>query len=246
MWENKETENYIFYYHENTDAERDLNQIIEKQEGCYEYICDVLKEKLNFKIKYYLCDSKEEVGLGTKFEDRNTKACGTDKEVHVLYNDEKVKNNGYHEDVHVIAYNTLNGHPKYYFIIEGLAQYFDRTWCGVANFTWIDYALKNDRYPGLSIMRNTQDFVDALFGGPLCGAFTEYLITAFNIDKYKEFYRKLDNNLDECLVNVFGFKLEEIEEKFIKYIKGLRVTDPMFANNIYDFMEKEMKDRNLI
>ena len=45
--------NYIFYYQENSTAEKDISKIAQLQQSCFEYICNVLQVTLNFKIEYY-------------------------------------------------------------------------------------------------------------------------------------------------------------------------------------------------
>ena len=57
-----ETLNYIFYYQENSTADRDILKIAQIQQSCYEYICSVLKTTPTFKIEYFLCETAEDVG----------------------------------------------------------------------------------------------------------------------------------------------------------------------------------------
>ena len=58
----KISKNYIFNYHLNSLAEKDIDKIIEIQENCFSYISKVLKVDFQEKIEYYLCNSREEVG----------------------------------------------------------------------------------------------------------------------------------------------------------------------------------------
>ena len=57
-----ETQNYIFYYQENSTADRDIVKIAQIQQSYHEYICSVLKTTPTFKIEYFLCETAEDVG----------------------------------------------------------------------------------------------------------------------------------------------------------------------------------------
>ena len=57
-----ETDNYIFHYLEGSLAEKDILIIAQEQEKAFCQICNFLKMRPSFKIKYYLYDSADEVG----------------------------------------------------------------------------------------------------------------------------------------------------------------------------------------
>ena len=60
-----ETEHYILHYGANTAAERDIEKIAALQEGCFSHICAVLGLTPDFKIEYFLCDSRRRSGIST-------------------------------------------------------------------------------------------------------------------------------------------------------------------------------------
>lgn len=93
--------NYVFHYHKDSLAEKDIDKIIAIQENCYSKICSTLKICPNLKIKYYLTNTPEEVGeiYGDK-EPCNGFASPPDK-IYAVYND-KIKCIGFHEDAHII------------------------------------------------------------------------------------------------------------------------------------------------
>ncbi len=135
MWNKKETEHYIFHYHKNSFAEKNIDEIMALQERCYSYICKVLKVKMDRKIQYFLCETQEEVG---KMYGDNEPANGATKmpdKIYAVYN-EKLKCVGTHEDAHIISYNTL-GNPKQALLREGLAMFFDKVWWGIPNEAWV-------------------------------------------------------------------------------------------------------------
>ncbi|MBU5438697.1 hypothetical protein KQI42_11785 [Tissierella sp. MSJ-40] len=61
-WINKESSHYIFHYKKSSLANKDIDKIIELQESCYKYICNILRVKTNIKINYFLCSTPGEVG----------------------------------------------------------------------------------------------------------------------------------------------------------------------------------------
>jgi UDP-N-acetylmuramate-alanine ligase len=62
MWKQKATTHYVFNYLENTDGEKDIVDIAEFQENCYECICDFLQVEMDERIEYFLCSSPEMAG----------------------------------------------------------------------------------------------------------------------------------------------------------------------------------------
>ena len=88
----KETPHYIFHYHANSKAEREIDEIAACQEDCFKKICEVLKVVPEIKLEYYLCDSPEEVGrfcgeLCGDYEPCNGFADSPNK-IYTVYNDE--------------------------------------------------------------------------------------------------------------------------------------------------------------
>ncbi|SDY53041.1 hypothetical protein SAMN05660462_00234 [Proteiniborus ethanoligenes] len=237
MWKTRETKNYIFHYHENSYAEQDIIKIIETQENCYEYICEVLDVKLNKKLNYFLCDSPVEVGkLYGDNEPCNGFARMPDG-IYAVYNDQ-IKCIGYHEDAHIISYNTLSRPPQN-FIREGLAMFFDKTWWGISNFAWVAYFIENNKLPRLCDVIENINFHEysCTITYPLSGAFTEYIISSFGIEKYKEFYKSLDENFNSCFQETFGISFDEAESKFIKYINNIDIN-----KDIFKIIETELEE----
>ena len=101
-----ETEHYIFNYGENSCAEKDIEKIADMQEKCLECICNTLKTTPSFKIRYYLCDSPEEVGRAYGDNETCNGFADIPDKIYAVYN-ENVKCIGFHEDAHVVSY-TIN------------------------------------------------------------------------------------------------------------------------------------------
>ncbi|WP_202707223.1 hypothetical protein [Sporosalibacterium faouarense] len=240
MWKSKGSENYIFYYHENSYAEKDIDKVIEIQENCYDYICQVMGEKPKIKLKYFLCNSPEEVG---EMYGDNEPCNGFTKmpnEIYAVYN-RNIKCIGYHEDAHVISYNSLS-RPPINFIRQGLAMYFDKTWWGVSNFAWTLYFFQNRRLPKLEDLMDNSSFHKYSYAVtyPVSGAFTEYLISTFGIESYKKLYSNINDDFSVCVRSVFGESLIQIENNFIKYLKSISV-----SNSVFSIIETELKEKGL-
>ncbi|OZV13742.1 hypothetical protein CIW83_02045 [Tissierella sp. P1] len=225
MWKIRESEHYIFNYHENSYAEQDIAKIIEIQENCYEYICEVLNVKLNKKLNYFLCNSPVEVGELYGDNEPCNGFTRMPNKIYAVYN-EDIKCIGYHEDAHMISYNTLSRPPQN-FIREGLAMFFDKSWWGISNFAWIAYFLKKNKLPRLYDLIESSDFYkhSYIITYPLSGVFTDYIISIFGIETYKEFYKNLNEDFNYCFKKSFGMSLNQVELNFIKYLNNINISN---------------------
>lgn len=102
-----ETQNYIFYYQENSPADRDILKIARTQQSCYAYICSVLKTTPNFKIEYFLCVTAQEIGRIYGDNEPCNGFTSLPNKIYAVYNDE-IQCIGFHEDAHII---TQTSHP---------------------------------------------------------------------------------------------------------------------------------------
>lgn len=207
-----ETEHYIFYYNANTRAAQDIPEIADFQESCFHHICKVLKTRPKFKIRYYLCDSPEEVGhLYGDNEPCNGFTAPPDT-IYAVYN-EQIQCIGYHEDAHIISY-TIN-RPDTPAIREGLAMYFDRKWWDIPNLDWVLYYRNNGKYISIEALQNREIFFSSncAISYPIMGAFTDYLISCYGIDTYLEFYRSKAPSWESS----YGKTLSELENDFLAF-----------------------------
>ncbi len=210
-----ESQHYIFNYHPHSKAEEDILKIAKLQESCYKHICNVLRVKLDFKIQYFLCESPEEVGkIYGDYEPCNGFTVSPDK-IYAVYNEE-IQCIGFHEDAHIINY-TIN-RPDCPAIREGLAMYFDRYWWGIQNLDWTVYFLKSNRYVSLVELFNKEKFfsLDCAVTYPIMGAFTDWLINSYGIERYLSFYQKKDSVL--AINEIYGMTIEEMDQIFKDYV----------------------------
>ena len=211
-----ESEHYIFHYGANTEAEQDISEIAVYQESCFRYICDVLDVTPEFKIEYFLCDSPEEVGRIYGDNDPCNGFAAPPNKIYAVYN-EQVRCIGFHEDAHIISF-TIN-RPPCPAITEGLAMYFDRKWWGIQNMDWTGYYLKTDRYIGIDKMLNREGFFseDCSITYPIMGAFTDWLIATYGIERYMQMYKQHD--MPAAMVEVFKKTPEELNREFVSYVQ---------------------------
>ncbi len=237
MWNKKETQHYIFHYHKNSLAEKNIDEIIALQERCYSYICKVLKVKMDRKIQYFLCESPEEVG---KMYGDNEPANGATKmpdKIYAVYN-EKLKIVGTHEDAHIISYNTL-GNPKQALLREGLAMFFDKVWWGIPNEAWVQIFINKGLYVNLSRLADNNEFYrySDIITYPIAGSFVNYLVSIFGMEIFKSFYKTVGDDFDKCFLEIFGVSLARIEEEFISYIRDLK-----YHESIHDTIRSYLKE----
>lgn len=234
QWKVKESPHYRFHYHSGSTAERDLCEIIVRQEACYRHICEVLRVQLNFKIGYFLCETREEVGaIFTDVPPGN--GFSTDSDVYAVYN-ESLQCVGPHEDAHVISWNTL-GHSTNPMVREGLSMFFDREWWGVPNYAWVHRLLSKGNYPPLTTIAPSDQFYgfEDKITYPLVGAFTEYLIITYGIDKYKTLYRTCDQDLCSAFNEVYQKSLGDVDANFQSYIRTLKISQ-VLRNSILELI----------
>ena len=217
-----ETSNYIFYFQENSTADRDIMKIANTQESCYAYICTMLKTVPNFKIEYFLCETPEEVGRVYGDDDPCNGFTSLPNKIYAVYNEE-VKCIGFHEDAHVVSY--LINRPNSRAIREGVAMYFDRKWWDIHNLDWAGYFIKTGKYISVNKLFDNEIFSsnDCSITYPIMGAFTELLISSYGIDKYLQFYKYEDSIT--ALKLVYNQTIEELNSAFIDYVQLFEIDE---------------------
>lgn len=189
-WLKKETEHYIFYYFPGTVAEKEIDQISNRQEKAFEKIISFLKvPKPKRKITYYLYPNektKEEL-MGDNW---CAQAIWKDFIVHVLYT-ENIKPLGEHEDTHLLS---LPWGLSIAFFQEGLAEYMiGHGWHGENHDQMSKEALKKGILPTVESMFDHHkwrelDDENALYYYCFVGSFTKFLIEKFGKEKFKNLY----------------------------------------------------------
>ncbi|WP_182201575.1 hypothetical protein [Paraliobacillus salinarum] len=239
-WTKKESNHYIFHYHIGSLAEKDIEEIINIQENCYDVISNCLNVEMKQKIHYFLCETPTEVG--ELFGDNEPcNGCAKEpNEVFAVYNSE-VKCIGFHEDAHLISYKLSV--PPQTFLREGLAMFFDKVSLGIPQYMWIKYFIDHGLYvkvEDLVINKNFYKYSD-LVTYPIAGAFVEYLILKYGMEKFKAFYCSVNEDFNKCFSQVFKISVSESNMQFINYINCLGYND-----TITDIIKNEIQDKNII
>ena len=227
-----ETRHYIFYYQENSRAEKDILKIAKLQESCFDHICRVLKTMPDFKIEYFLCETPEDVGRIYGDDEPCNGFASLPNKIYAVYN-EKIKCIGFHEDAHIISY-TIN-RPDCPAIREGLAMYFDRKWWGIQNLDWTGYFLKENKFLSVDRLLDRDVFFseDCSVTYPIMGAFTEWLIASYGMERYLECYRA--EHTAGALEAVYHKTAKELNQAFADYVRLFR-TDPELENRMHALM----------
>lgn len=217
-----ESEHYRFHFGEGTKAEQDIVSIAACQEGCFRHICRVLGAAPSFKLEYFLCDSPEEVGRIYGDHDPCNGFAAPPDRIYAVYN-AQIQCIGFHEDAHLISY--LINRPDSPAIREGLAMYFDRKWWGIQNMDWTGYYLKTERYVPVNRLLDRECFFshDCAITYPIMGAFSDWIITVFGIERFLEMYRQKDT--EKALLQVYGRSPEELDRDFTSFIRLFRIDE---------------------
>lgn len=211
-----ESEHYIFNYGENTKAEQDIAKIAAYQEACFRYICSVLGVTPDFKIEYFLCDSPEEVSRVYGDDEPCNGFAVMPNTIYAVYNEE-VQCIGFHEDAHLISF-TVN-RPRCPAITEGLAMYFDRKWWGIQNLDWTGHYLNTGRYLPVDKLLDREFFFtyDCSITYPIMGAFTDWLIATYGLEKYMRMFKQQD--MPSAMAEVYDKTPAEMNQAFTDYVR---------------------------
>ena len=213
-----ETEHYIFHYGSGSVAEREIEQIAATQEDCFRQICEALGVMPEFKLQYFLCETPEEVGHIYGDDDPCNGFAAPPDKIYAVYSDQ-IKCIGFHEDAHLLSY--LINRPSCPAIREGLAMYFDKTWWGIPNEAWTAYYLKTGRYLPADRLLDREFFIsyDCTLTYPIVGAFTNWLISRWGMERYLEMYRQKD--MIAAMEQVYAMTPETLGREFADYIRRL-------------------------
>lgn len=225
------SEHYIFHFREDSVAEKDILAIAEQQEICFSFISSALNTIPDFLIEYFLCDTPEEVGKAYGDNEPCDGFAREPNQIYAVYN-EHVQCIGFHEDAHLISY-CIN-QPKSAAVREGLAMFFDRKWWGIHNSDWTSHYMKAGLYIPVDKLLQDEVFetTDCTISYPIMGAFTEYLIARYGIERYLQFYRRKDNAI-RAMEEIYEMPMCRLNDDFMDYITllpsdsctGLRIAE---------------------
>ena len=222
---------YRFFYTAGSVAERDIDDIVSRQEECFRLICQALDVEPQRPIRYYLCDTGDEVGRLYGDDEPANGCTKLPDKIFAVYN-ETMRCLGFHEDAHMISYLTI-ARPGQKLLREGLAQYFERLWWGLPNEAWARYWLF-----GGSAYRVTDLATNALFDAagemvsyPIAGVFAQRLIHLGGMARFKELYRTAGADLAPALRHLYGSTIDGIENDMVGELRMMRF-DPCIMHRM--------------
>ncbi len=225
------TEHYRLYALEGSKAEREIGQIGEIQEDAWRKICGALRTEPDFPIRFYLLNTREQVGRIHTGHVALNGFCRPPDMAFAVYNDLR-KACGCHEVAHLIS--RLAGRPDRDAVEEGLAVYFDGNWWGIPLHVWVLYWLKTGRYMKLEELLDNGIFrflPDHLTYSE-AGSFTQWLIESRGMEKYLEFYRIPDSR--EGFRKVYGTDAAALNGEYLEDLSGVMLSV---------YAEKEIEER---
>lgn len=225
-----ETGHYLFHYREGSYAAGQIASIASGQETCFRHITACLGLVPKDKLHYYFFDTPEALGrfMEEKFgEYMPMNGCTiSENEILAVYS-ERIKCVGCHEDTHLLSYTLCM--PQSVFLLEGLACYVDQLWWGIGNQAWTAYFVRQGICPSILRLFENEYFqsVECPVSYPVAGAFVQYLVTRFGMERFLRFYAAEDPM--DAASTVFGSSLEALERDFLQYIGLLHYDRAVFA-----------------
>jgi len=221
--EELKSEHYVFHVCSGSYALEHIQDIISLQESGYDIITETLGVVLPYPIHYHLFDTAEDVGKACNDEPCNGIALYRNESedqlphIYAVYN-ERVQCIGPHEDAHIVSFEYA--YPKSVFLREGLAMFFDRQWRGIENTTWALFDLENNSLPSLVKVLTDDMFhaLDCSLTYPMAGAFAQFLVNVCGKEKWLDFYKRCEGNIEEACVSVFGMDVQKLEQQFHQYL----------------------------
>lgn len=226
QWVTSESPHYIFHYFPNSQAQKDIKNIINTQEKSYQKITGFLNTTNNYKkIEYFFYPNKK-IKKKLMGDDWYAQAIYNEFRIHVLYT-RKDKPIGSHEDTHLLS---LSWGLSTGFLQEGLAEYMvGHAWDGV---THIDYCKKayNEK-----CFKNILDLFDhnkwmilseknliAFYS--VAGLFVNYLINKYGKKKFENLYQNTQRQLsslqsNNIFYNIYKKNIKEIETDFKQQLR---------------------------
>ena len=220
-WKTKVSSHYLFHYFPNSEADRDIEYIAEKQEAAYKKIIAFLEiEEPNRPIEYFFYpdgQTKKEL-MG---DDWYAQSICNEFRIHVLYT-EKDKPIGEHEDTHLLS---LPWGLSVGFLEEGFAEYMvGHAWDKFSHEKYCRDGYRQRYFPPISTLFNHKEWterseINMIYFYSLAGAFVTYLIHIYGKKQFRFLYSKINrghsrNQHDVIFKEIYGKTIDEVEVEF--------------------------------
>jgi len=222
-WKNFSSEHYVFHYFTNSEAEKDLKKIVQKQEKAYKKIIEFLDVPDPKKpIEYFFYPDKE-TKKSLMGDDWYAQSIYNEFRIHVLYTKDD-KPLGEHEDTHLLS---LPWGLSAGFFQEGLAEFMvEHAWDGVSHLEYAKKGYAENIFSSISDLMNHEVWINSsekkmIYWYSLAGAFTSFLINKFGKEKFEKLYKETNRNKSKeensaIFKSIYGWTLDIIENDFKK------------------------------
>ena len=104
-------------------------------------------------------------------------------------------------------------------------MYFDRKWWGIHNMDWTGYYLRSGKYLPVDKLLDKECFFgyDCAVTYPIVGAFTDWLISRWGMERYLQLFRK--KNIPAAMAQVYGKTPEQMNRDFVRYVSLFKTDD---------------------
>lgn len=226
-WRTHESENYVFHFSPGSTAEKEIGQIVLKQESARTKILDFLKPWTPQvkKIEYFLYetfeDKKQLMG-----DDWYAIAVLDENRIHAMYNvaDRVV---GPHEDTHILSREL--GEP-FNFLSEGLAEFMvGHSWRGESFLEVVAAQNPNNAEVRFSNFLTKESWLAtpdhlAQFYYALAALFVDFFIERYSKESFFTIYKECSvanthSQNKEVVERVVGRAIEEIDSEWLEWLR---------------------------
>lgn len=138
--------------------------------------------------------------------------------IHAVY-EEQIKCIGEHEDTHLISAQ-LN-EPSSDFLCEGLAMFMDGKWWGKPNKYWVKQFFDENICPKptaiMDLSENEFWDIEPRISYPLSGAWVEFFIAEYGIDKFLNVYSQNSDYIKQAEKQT-NSTFKQIDEQFFNWV----------------------------
>jgi len=217
----RKSAHYLFHYFPDSEAERDIDKIVETQEVAYTKVTLFLGvEDPDRSIEYYFYPDKE-TKVSLMGDDWYAQSIYNEFRIHVLYTD-SIKPIGPHEDTHLLS---LPWGLSIGFFQEGLAEYMvGHAWDGTPHNKYVKDGYREGIYPSLFEFMQHETWLEtddskAIYFYSLSGAFISFLIQMSGKDFFERFYRRSNRkrsaeNNSNLFQQIYNLGIDEVERRF--------------------------------
>jgi hypothetical protein len=225
-WEKKESNSYVFYYREDSSAEKDIDKIVTEQENVIAMLKSFLEVGYREKIHVYIFSDMEDSG----FDGKSGHAITIMNTIEVIYGKDghTIGKPGIsaHEVSHILTYNGW-GNTGVKFLSEGIC---------VAMEHLQEYEKENDLYcyedavfengfeksiPSIESLVNNFESYPSRKSYCLSGAFVGFILHHYGVNKFCQFFTVAEkDNFSDDFNNIYHISLEKVENDWREYLES--------------------------